>query len=113
MWARNSELILGVWLFISHFIFSNTLWDDLAIALLILLFAALSFHDKLNKMHLLQVIPAGWLLYIGYTYPTYILPFGIQNYILVALTLLMFAIIPSNASDHPRPWKRFLKRERH
>lgn len=110
MWARISELILGVWLLISHFIFLTGLWDDIASAFLIFLFASLSYIDKLNKMHLNQVFPAGWLLYLGYSYPTPILPFGFQNYILVALTLLMFALIPSNASDLPRPWRRFLEK---
>lgn len=112
MWARISELILGLWLILSHFLFITNDWKDLSSAILILLFASLSYIEKLNKMHLLQVLPAGWLLYIGYSYPTYILPFSIQNYILTALTLLMFAIIPSHASDHPRPWKKFLRQEK-
>ena len=112
MWARISEQILAIWLFASYFIFSTGSWHDMTAAFLVILFASLSYIDKLNKMHLLQVIPAGWLFYLGYSYPTPILPFGLQNSILVALMLLMFAIIPSNASDHPRPWKRFLRKER-
>ncbi len=109
MWARVSEAILGVWLAISYFIFPLTSPSDIAVAALILLFACLSFIEKLNKMHLLQIFPAGWLLYLSYSYPTPWLPFGLQNYILIALGLLIFAIIPSHASDHPRPWKRFLQ----
>ncbi len=109
MWARISEIVLGIWLLASYFIFATGSWHDLAIAFFISLFALLSFRENLNKMHLLQVIPAGWLLYLSYSYPKYILPFGYQNYILIALSLLMFAIIPSNASDHPRPWKKFLQ----
>lgn len=109
MWARISELILGVWLLLSHCIFSTGIWDDIAIAMIILLLASLSYIDKLNKMHLLQALPAGWLLYLGYSYPTSVLPFGFQNFILTALTLLMFALVPSHASDHPRPWKNYSK----
>jgi hypothetical protein len=109
MWARISEMILGVWLGLSHFLFSPTGAGDFAAACLILLFALLSYIDKLNKTHLLHIFPAGWLLYTGYSYPTPWLPFSLQNYIIVALLLLIFTIIPSNASDHPRPWKRFLK----
>lgn len=108
MWARISEIILGIWLIISHFIFSIPDGKDFLAAFCILLFASLSYVDKLNKMHLLQILPAGWLLYMSYTYPTPWLPFGIQNHILIALSLFMFAVIPSNASEHPRPWKRFL-----
>lgn len=108
MWARYSEIILSIWLLSSHFIFSTKMWEDLVLTLFILIFSLLSFYDKLNKMHLLQIIPAGWLLILSYSYPTPWLPFYYQNYILIALSLLVFAIIPSNASDHPRPWKKFL-----
>ena len=111
MWARIIEFILAAWLLASRFLlpYGNLPLNasDFAIPFLIILFAALSFFESWNKMHLLQVIPAGWLLYISYSYPTPWLPFGLQNHISVALFLLLFAIIPSHASDHPRPWKRF------
>jgi hypothetical protein len=55
-------------------------------------------------------VPAAWLLYISFTYPTPWLPFGLQNHILSALLLLTFAIIPSRSSDHPRPWRKFLEK---
>jgi peptidoglycan/LPS O-acetylase OafA/YrhL len=109
MWARISEILLGLWLFASYLIFKTGHWCDFANGALILIFALLSYKETLNKMHLLQIIPASWLLYLAYSYPTYTLPFGYQNYILVALTLLMFAVIPSRASDHPRPWRKFLQ----
>ena len=109
MWARICELILGIWLAASYWIFSMDDWGVLASALSVLLFAALSFCDKLNKIHLLEALPASWLLYIAYSYPVPWLPFGLQNLILTAFSLLMFAIIPSRASDHPSPWKKFLQ----
>lgn len=109
MWARISEIAIGAWLIISHFVFQTDLLADFFSGLLVIVFASISFIDKLNKMHLLQVIPAGWLLYLGYVYPTPWLPFSMQNLILSGITILMFAIIPSHASDHPRPWKKFLK----
>lgn len=109
MWARICEIILGLWLIASSFIFSP---KTLLTPLFILLFATLSFSDKLNKMHLLQTLPAAYLLYLAYSYPTSDLPFGLQNYILIALSLLMFAVIPSQASDPPRPWQKFLRRSK-
>lgn len=108
MWPRICEIILGIWLFSSHFIFSTDLWEDLVIAVLIFIFSLLSYFEKINKMHLFQIIPIGWLLYISYSYPTPWLPFYLQNYILVALGLLVFAIVPSRASDPPRAWRDFL-----
>lgn len=112
MWARIGEIILAVWLLISRFIFSygdlRLDWGDFAAPFSIILFAALSYIERLNKMHLLQVLPALWLLYVAFTYPTPWLPFGLQNHILTALFLLMFAIIPSRALEPPRPWRKFL-----
>lgn len=110
MWARISEIVLGVWLIGSHFIFAMSDWRGAFAGLLTIIFAALSYVESLNKVHLLQVLPAGLLLYVGYTYPTPFLPFSLQNYILTALSILMFAVIPSHASDHPRPWKDFLRK---
>lgn len=111
MWARIAEFIIAIWLIVSRFIlpYGELKFDfaDFGIPFLIIFFAALSYFGWLNKMHLLQVIPALWLLEISFTYPTPWLPFGLQNHILVALTLLTFAIIPSRASEPPRPWKRF------
>jgi hypothetical protein len=108
MWARFCEIILGIWLFSSHFLFSTKMWEDLALPLLITLFSLLSFFDRLNKTHLLQIIPAGWLLILSYTYPTPWLPFHYQNYIITALSILVFAIIPSHSSEPPRAWRKFL-----
>lgn len=108
MWARISEILLGIWLFIAHFVFKVQGSFDLWWAFFICLIGLLSYIPKLNKLHLLQLIPTGALLYVSYTYPTHILPFFMQNYILVGLSLLMFCIIPSHASDHPRPWQEFL-----
>ena len=110
MWARISEIILAVWLFISYFVFEYQSATAIICAGLILIFASLSYIDKLNKMHLFQAVPGSWLIYEGFAYPTPWLPMGLQNYVVVAVLLLMYTIIPSNASENPRPWKRFLKK---
>lgn len=110
MWARISEIVLGAWLLFSHFIFEDSHYLDIPCALLVCFFAGISYVEKLNKMHLLQIIPITLLLYAGFSYPTPLLPIFMQNYILIALTLSIFCIIPSNASDHPKPWKKFLQK---
>lgn len=113
MWARIIEIILAVWLLLSRFLLSYgdlpLSFRDFAIPFLVLLFAFLSYIEKLNKMHLLHIIPAAWLLQISFSYPTPWLPFGLQNHILAALLLLTFAIIPSKASEPPRAWKQFFR----
>lgn len=106
MWARVSEIILGIWLFVSHFLFMTSIMDIVA-AVLILAFSGLSFISNLNKMHLLQVIPVGYLLYAGYSAPC--ISASVQNDILVALFLLLFCIIPSQATKPPRAWRRQIR----
>jgi hypothetical protein len=110
MWARNCEILLSFWLYLCYFIFPESGWMDPACGTLVLLFALLSYIPSLNKMHLLQVLPAGWLLFVAYSYPTPLLPFALQNDILTALTLLMFALIPTHATEPPRPWQKFRER---
>ena len=110
MWARISEMILGVWIAVSHWIFAyDTGLSNFGIAGLIWILAGVSFFPKWNKMHLLQLVPIGWMLYEGFIYPTPILPFALQNYVVTAFLLLMFAPLPSWAADHPIPWQKFLQ----
>lgn len=111
MWARVCEILLGIWLIISHVLFHVPIGLNFGLAILIILFAALSYIPSINKLHLLQVIPAAVLLAKSYIYPSADLPLFMQNDILVGLCLLLFAIIPSHASDHPRSWKRYLNKK--
>ena len=116
VWPRIAEIILGIWLLISRFLLPYVTYTfngiDWVVPFLIFLFAGLSFIAKLNKIHLLHVIPASWLFYIAYSYPTPWLPLGLQSDILVAITLVTFAILPSHASDHPRAWQAFLREKK-
>lgn len=107
MWPRICEIILGIWLIMCHFLFPFADWIGIGSAILIFLFAGLSFIESINKIHLLQIIPAGMLFYASYSFPTSNLPIVLQNNILVGLSLLVFAIIPTKACEPPRPWKKF------
>lgn len=108
MWARIIELLIALWMLISYFLFDYQ-WDHLPVAAAIGIFSLLSYIESLNKMHLFNVLPAFYLLYISYTYPTVPLPFSYQSYILCAFFLLLFAIIPSRASEPPRAWRNYLR----
>ncbi len=105
MWARIGEIILGIWLILSFFIFDDRHPSSFIAAGLIFLFALLSYSKHLSKMHLCHIIPIGLLFYVSYSYPTPWLPMGLQNYIVTALLLLIFTIVPSHASDSPESWR--------
>lgn len=106
MWPRIAELLIAIWLAVSPFAFDSPIASDLTCAILIALFALLSFSERLNKMHLLTLLVATWLT---------LLPFfadhvtaAMQNSLYFGLFLLMLALVPSQAHLPPRPWRKFL-----
>lgn len=115
MWARITELLLGVWLAISPYVFRyedgiDTLWLTTWVASALVVMAALaSWHPRLGKAHLLELGVAAWLLALAFIQPVSPPPIAYQNLACVALLLLMFAIIPSHASRPPRAWTEFYK----
>jgi hypothetical protein len=109
MWARYFDFSIAAWLLISHSIFSypdeitHLLANDLICALLIAAFTALSWVEKLEKIHLCSVVVAFWLVSYGYYFPEPTL----QNHMVIGLTLMMTALVPTHASEPPRGWRRF------
>lgn len=116
MWARVVEVMLGCWLALSPFIFRHTadqqsFWfNDLACASAVIALALLSFWSKLRLAHLAIIAVALWLIGFGFLASLYPAPPALQNNIMVGLLLLMFAIIPNEASLLPEPWREYLRK---
>lgn len=118
MWGRIVEIMLGLWLLISPFLFGHypadrPLWmtDMLcggAVVLLAMLsFWSLSFGRFMRDAHVLILPVAAWLTGFGYFYGAYPASPGAQNEIFLGLTLMLLAIIPNNASSPPPSWRRY------
>ncbi|MEZ6132953.1 MAG: SPW repeat protein [Planctomycetaceae bacterium] len=111
MWSRVVEVMLGVWLALSPFIFRHPgseqgLWlNDLLCALAVITAATLSFWRPTGYAHLLQLVIAVWLIGFGYFAAPHPTPAALQNNIIVGLMLLMFGIIPNDASHPPEAWR--------
>jgi len=110
MWSRVVEFMLGCWLAVSPFVFQHKPGDalfwvmDWTCALLVIAFAMLSYWPPLRHIHVATAFVA--LVMIGYgrfTSPEDVAP-ALQNHILVGLLLLMFALVPNQASRPPRWW---------
>ena len=115
MWPRVTEALIGCWLAASPFLFGHIaderrLWvNDFACAATIWICAGLSFWRPLQRLHLVQILIAIWLLGFGYLASSEPLP-ALQNDILVAFVLMMFAVIPSEANRPPLSWRPDLER---
>lgn len=111
MWPRIAELLLGLWLVLTPAIFAGTAaiesfaWRDVAAGLTITALSALSFWRHMAWAHLVTGLVAlglGVVAYFGAERPG---PPAAQNEIAVALTLLLFAIVPDDATQPPTPWR--------
>jgi hypothetical protein len=113
MWPRVVEVMLGCWLALSPFIFRHaadqrTLWfNDLSCAAAVIIVALLSWWPTCRRAHLAIIAVGLWLVGFGYLASPHPAPPALQNVILVGVLLLMFAIIPSEASLPPRSWRDF------
>lgn len=116
MWARVIEIMIGCWLAISPFIFRHAAeekalwWNDLGCAVAVIVLALLSFWRPLRYAHLAIGLVALWLIGSGYLASAHPVPPVLQNDALVGWLLLMFAIIPNEASLPPLKWRDFIER---
>jgi peptidoglycan/LPS O-acetylase OafA/YrhL len=116
MWARIIEVMLGCWLAMSPFIFRHSAADrvqwfnDLFLAMVVIGLALVSFWPPLRFAHVAILVIALWLIGFGFSASPYPTPPALQNDIVVGLLLLMFAIVPNEATRPPRPWRDVLAR---
>ena len=112
MWPRVVEVMLGCWLVLSPFIFRQAaeqwgLWlNDMSCGAAVVAMALLSWWPACRRAHLAIIGVGLWLVGFGYLSPPPAPPAS-QNDILVGVLLLMFAILPSEASLPPRSWRAY------
>jgi hypothetical protein len=122
MWGRVIEIMLGLWLVLSPFLFGHypgdrALWvSDVTCGFATVLLASVSFWwlpflRFLGYSHLLILAVSGWLIAFGYISGGHPSAPGYQNDIFVGLTLLLIAIIPNEASLPPPAWRRHYQRQ--
>jgi hypothetical protein len=113
MWARVVEVMLGCWLAISPFVFRHPpderwLWaNDFACAFAVIVFALVSYWQRMRRAHLATAVLALWLIGFGYFASPHPLPPALQNDMLTGLLLVMLAIIPNKSNLPPDAWLKF------
>jgi hypothetical protein len=112
MWARTIELMLGVWLVLSPFVFRGTLgvedfWSrDVCTGTAVILLSLLSFWSPLRRSRLATGVLAFGLVVSAWLAAVRPGPPAAQNEIVVGLLLLMLTIVPNEASLPPESWRR-------
>jgi hypothetical protein len=116
-WPRYCELLLGLWLIASGWIIedpSRSQYRAVTITsgVLILVLDILSVSLYQRYAHLLILPVSAALLAFGFL-RTAAEAQGTQNAIVVALLLLMFAILPTEATQPPPSWRELRDRSGH
>lgn len=111
MWSRVIEIMTGLWMLMSPFIFryeseATVLWaNDFATGGAVILFGLLSYWDPTRHAHLLTLIVSAWLIGFAYWYGYGEPPPASQNHVVVGFLLAMFAVIPNDTDRPPRAWQ--------
>jgi hypothetical protein len=112
MWPRVIELMLGVWLLVSPFVFRDTaraaeyVVNDAVSGAVVVLLSLLAFWRPLRRANLATLAMGLWLASYGYFSAPRPGPPGAQNDLVIGLLLLLFAIIPTDANRPPDTWAR-------
>jgi hypothetical protein len=118
MWARVFEFSFAIWLIFSPFIFGHfgknflLTTNDITCGLLIMIFSSLSFANKFIRIHFINFFIGLYLIILTFLIAPIPSPGGFQNYVVIGILLLMFAILPSHASQIPLDWQRFYLRHK-
>ncbi len=112
MWARAIELMLGLWLVLTPFIFlGEPGGPDLAVpafaaGALIWLFSTLSFWHPTRRAHLGNLAVSAFLVVYGYVKTGHPAVPHFQSLLIVGLLLVLFAIVPPQSSEPPLLWRK-------
>ena len=111
MWSRVVEAMIGCWLLMCPFIFQHPddalfMWvNHFATGAAVILFALSSYVHRTRRAHWLSLLVGCWLVGFAYWHGFGAPAPAFQNDLLVGLLLLMFAIIPNDASHPAITWR--------
>jgi hypothetical protein len=118
MWPRTVEVMLGCWLLVTPLVFRTTASIDQYAAgavvsgSIIAVASLASFWERLAGSRVVTLLMAVWLAAHGYLSAPRPGPPAAQNEIMVGLLLLLFAVLPNQINDPPRPWREISRSER-
>lgn len=81
--------------------------NDFTVATLIALFSLGTYYKPLRKIHLVNLAIALYLIFLSYLFQDSPMYAALQNYMVLGIIILMTAIIPSEATKPPIPWRKY------
>jgi peptidoglycan/LPS O-acetylase OafA/YrhL len=111
-WARCVEAVLGAWLLSAPLVLDHgddaLLWgNDVLCGLLILGCALIPCFGRWPRLHLFHLLTGSWLVGVGWMVSRQPERWvASQNSVMVGLVLLIFALIPTQATQPPDGWIR-------
>ena len=113
MWARVTELLFGVWLLASPWVFQHAgeagglLLFDIGTGLVLIAVAMHSFVRPLQRYHAIVLVVGVWLIGAAFLSGPHPVSPAHQNHIIVGFILLMLGIVPNQATRPPQKWREF------
>jgi hypothetical protein len=113
VWPRGFELLLGVWMTASPWIFGHAemtprMWAEIGAGMAVILFSLVSFLRSFSWAHYLTGIAGVWMIGFGYFGSPRPGPPAAQNEIIAGLFLLMLFFLPNEVSLPPKSWRTLL-----
>ena len=118
MWPRISELLFGLWLAASPFIFetsepmSFTSLNSVVCGVIVIAASCLSFLESTRHARVATAVVGLWLLGAAYATASRPAEPELQSQFTVGLLLVLFVISPNEANRPPRPWRKFVSSDR-
>jgi len=121
MWGRIGEIVLGIWLVLSPYVWGSTpfyleRWrSDMISGIAVIVLAVISFwpfrkFEFLSYAHVGSLLVASWVVLFSYVYSGHPAAPGYQSDLFTGLTLLLFPMIPNHATLPPISWRRYYLR---
>ena len=115
MWPRVVELMLGVWLAASPFFIPQptsghfSMINAFVCATIVVIASCLAYWEPTRHARAITAVVALWLVGRAYLAAPHPASPWLQNEFLIGLLLLMFAVIPNEASKPPRSWRSYVR----
>lgn len=107
MWPRICEVLLSLWLLFSPAVLRGSpseAWIARVAAVLMLTFSLISLVERFRRAYLCTLLISLLIAAYPLTQPYPASPL-LQNLMLTGLVIAMFAIVPPEAMQPPRPWR--------